>query len=354
MQSADKNQPLPYITLIRPFRLSDSLFLQRLIRRSAPLQLEHHLTQSYSPLWAAIGAPLPWHGSGAATYLYFPAQTSPQIDGFIQAIKRPARPEADITRIAPLLSDDAQADVVWSSLLEHVASEAGEHGIQRLYICIASDDPGCELVSNSGYTPYIRETLFHLASIPEINSEQKTHPQIRPQREGDSLALQRLVSRYSPPVVQKAEGMFASNEDSPSPLTLRAWWQPENIEGIVFEDQGEIIAAAHIQQGNSGHWLRLFGDPNDTDVMKKILVQSLNTLSRYRNRPIYCAIRPYQSQFGPLLQTHHFMPEQEITRFVKHTTSFVKRPALHLAHDPLEGTMPGLIPTDFSLEPPKK
>jgi len=339
--------------LIRPFRFSDSLFLQRLVRRSAPLQLERHLTQSYSPLWAALGAPLPWHGSGAATYLHIPTETDPRIDGFIQAIKRPARTEADLTYIAPLLSDDAQADVVWSRLLAYVAVGAGEHGLQRLYACVASDSPGCELVSNSGYTPYIRETLFHLAGIPELDSAQKTHPHVRPQREGDSLALQRLVSRYSPPVVQKAEGMFTSNGDSPSPLALRSWWQPEHIQGIVFEDQGEIIAAAHIQLGNSGYWLRLFGDPTETAVMTKLLDQSLNTLSHYRNRPVYCAVRPYQSQFGPLLQAQHFAPAQEITRFVKHTTSFVKRPALQRAHEAMEGTMPGLVPTDFNLEPPK-
>ena len=339
--------------MIRPFRFSDSLFLQRLIRQSAPLQLERHLTQPYSPLWAALGAPLPWHGSGAATYLHIPSETDPQIDGFIQAIKRPARDEADITYIAPLL-DDASADVVWGSLLEYVAVEAGEHGIQRLYLCIASDDPGCELVSNSGYTPYIRETLFRLASTPQTNNAQDASPQIRPQREADSVALQRLFSRYSPPVVQKAEGMFASNDDAPSPLALRSWWLPEQAEGLVFEEQGEIIAAAHIQHGNAGHWLRLFGDPSATDVMAELLNHSLKTLSHHRNHPVYCAIRPYQSRFGPLLRALGFTPEQEITRFVKHTTSFVKRPALQRAHEAIEGSIPGLIPTDFSLKPPKK
>jgi len=340
--------------LIRPFRLSDSLSLQRLTRRSAPLQLERHLTQPYSPLWAAVGAPLPWHGSGAATYLYFPTEASPQIKGFVQAIKRPVRPEADITRIAPILGNDNHANAVWNKLLEYVVKEAGEHGIQRLYICIATDDPGCEPVSESSFTPYIRETLYRLVDSPAIDSIQQTHPQIRPQREGDSLALQRLVSRYSPQVVQKAEGMFASNGDSVLPLTLRTWWQPQNIEGIVFEDQHEIIAAAHIQQGSSGHWMRLYGDPNDTEVMTELLIQSLNILSQYQTRPVYCALRPYQSQVAPLLQKYHFLPGQEMTRFVKHTTSFVKRPILQPAHEARDSAIPGLIPTDFSLENPKQ
>ncbi len=340
--------------MIRPFRLSDSLTLQRLTRRSAPLQLERHLTQPYSPLWAALGAPLPWHGSGAATYLYFPTKTSPQIKGFVQAIKRLARAEADITHIAPPLSNKNQIDAVWNSLLEYVVSEAGEHGIQRLYICIATDDPACALVSDSSFTPYIRETLYRLPNLSAIDPVQQSNPQIRPQREGDSLALQRLVSRYSPQVVQKAEGMFSGNGDSPSLLTLRTFWQPENIEGIVYVDHYDIIAAAQLQQGKSGHLLRLYGDPNNTEAMDELLAQSLKAFSQYKNRPIYCALRSYQSQFAPLLLKYNFSPGQEITRFVKHTTSFVRRPVLQPAHEAREGALPGLIPTDFSLENPKQ
>lgn len=340
--------------MIRPFRLSDSLSLQRLIRRSTPLQLERHLTQPYSPLWAAVGAPLPWHGSGAATYLYLPTETGRQIKGFVQAIKRPVRPEADITHIAPSLGETNQANIVWNELLEYVVSEAGAHGIQRLYICIATDDPGCELVTESSFTPYIRETLYRLADFSTINLSRQPHPQIRPQREGDSLALQRLVSRYSPQVVQKAEGMFVSNGDSALPLTLRTFWQPDNLEGFIYADQHDIVAAVYIQQGNSGHWLRFYGNPSDTEVMKELLVQSLNALSQYQDHPVYCALRPYQNQIGSLLQNYHFSPGQELTRFVKHTTSFIKRPVLQTPSEARDSSMQGLIPTDFSLENPKQ
>jgi hypothetical protein len=114
------------------------------------------------------------------------------------------------------------------------------------------------------------------------------------------------------------------------------------------------VAAAQIQQGNSGRWLRLYGDPYDTEVMEELLIQSLNTLSQHQNRPVYCALRPYQNKLGPLLRQNHFAPEKEITRFVKHTTSFVKRPVLQLASEAHENTITGLIPTDFSLENPKQ
>lgn len=327
-------------TLIRPFRLRDSLSFQRLVRRSAPLQLERHLTQPYSPLWAAVGAPVPWHGSGAATYLYLPDTSNPPISGFIQAIKRFGHPEADVTRIAPLPDHNTdRSSEIWQSLLTYIANAAGEHGIQRLFICITSEDPHYGSVCNSGFVPYIRETLFRLPGVPEPGSQQIDETHVRPQREIDSFALMRIASRYSPAVVQQAEGIFTNNGDPPAPLVLRTWWQPEHIEGFVFEEDGEVIAAAHIQRGHNGHWLRLYGDPDSPEIIRQLLVRALYALSHYRNRPVYCALRPYQSSFGPLLRDAHFVPGPEITRFVKHTTVFAKRPALNLASEAAKGSL---------------
>ena len=326
--------------MIRPFRLRDSLYFQRLVRRSAPLQLERHLIQSYSPFWAAVGAPVPWHGSGAATYLYFPDAGGSKADGFIQAIKRFGHPEADVMRIAPLPDHgDERPSRIWQDLLGYLGAAAGEHGIQRLFICITSEDPLYEQVCSSGFAPYIRETLFRLPGVPEPNSQQIDDANVRPQREVDSFALMRIASRYSPAIVQQAEGIPSNNGDPPAPLVLRTWWQPERIEGFVFEDNGEVIAAIHILRGHNGHWLKLYGDPNTPEVMQALLARALYALSHYRDRPVYCALRPYQSSFGPLLRDAQFVPGPEITRFVKHTTVFVRRPALNLATEAAKGSL---------------
>ena len=129
-------------TLIRPFGLRDCLKLQRLSRRSVPLQMERHLTQAQSPLWAAVGAPAPWYGTGAATYLYQQTSDPHSLQGFIQAIKRLGRPEADITYIAPRHDAHPHAAACWQTLLEFIAYDAGEHGIQRLYLCLESESLG--------------------------------------------------------------------------------------------------------------------------------------------------------------------------------------------------------------------
>ncbi len=304
--------------------------------------------QPSAPFWAALGAPLPWHGSGAATYLYIPDKDEPAPHGFIQAIKRFGRPEADVVRIAPKEIEDEQMSIVWERLLKHVVSEAGEHGIQRLYIYIDTASPSYELICKSGFTPYISETLFRLSGIPDWITHRTTAASVRPQKEADSFALQRLTSRFTPSVVQKADGLFSNNGEISPFLPLRAWRLNDSNDGFVLEEKGEIIAASQIHQGRAGHWICLFGDPHTPESMKPLLEQTLFTLKHYRDRPIYCSLRPYQNAFGPLLRNHNFEVGPEMTRFVKHTTRSVKYPGVEMNREVVEGSAPGLAPIDIN------
>ncbi|RME82096.1 MAG: hypothetical protein D6775_11825 [Caldilineae bacterium] len=339
--------------MIRTFSLRDCLRLQRLSRHSIPLQLEYDLTQPQPPLWAAVGAPLPWHGTGAATYFLLPGDRQQLPPAFIQAIKRPARPEADITRIAPAHSEDPAVQDAWLRLLEHTVCEAGEHDIQRLYVCLSSDDPAVATISAAGFAPYIQETLYRLPSPPALDEHHPDEwPNVRPQREVDSFAIQRLHSRNTPQIVQQAEGTLVNNGDALSPLHLRTWWQPEHIEGFVYEEKGDVRAAAHIKRGSKGHWLRLYGGADAVEALEAVLKRSLQALAYYSQRPIYCALRPYQSHLGPLLMEHGFEPGPILTRFVKHTTSAVRKAAT--VKETADATLPRLIPTEFGLEPPSR
>lgn len=299
-----------------------------------------------------MGAPLAWHGTGAATYLYHPDDNTKPLYGFVQAIKRLARPEADIMAIAPDPDNHPRASTaIWQRLLEFIVKDAGEHGIQRLYICVDSDSTALPLIIHSSFAPYIRETIFQLpsvSSLPPPSSD--TAIFVRPQRESDSFALHRLYTRYTPALVQQAEGRLLMNDDPPSPLHLRSWWQPEHSEGLVFEEKGDVVAAAHIIRGNKGHWLRLYGAPEATDAVSDIILHSLHILSRYPRHPVYCTLRPYQTSFGPLLRAYGFRSGPSLTRLVKHTTIQNKQ-AVSL-RDMAEVPISGLIPSEYSLQPP--
>ena len=344
----------PRIHLIRPFGLRSSLRLQSLARRSVPLQLEQFFNGPQNVLWAAVGAPLPWLGSGAATYLYVPTAETASLYGFVQARKRVGRPEADVIRIAPVHDADPQAGGIWQRLLERVAHDAGEHGIQRLYLCLENDDEAMGTVTASGYAPYIQETLFrHSGVATPKRGNMGSWPNVHSQSEADSFALHRLHSRHTPHLVQQAEGMLAGNGDGPSSLDLRKWWQPEHVEGFVYDD-GEILAASQIVRGRNVHWLHLLGDPSATEPVAALLGCSLDALGRYSERPVFCPLRPYQSGFGPLLLDAGFEPGPTVTRFVKHTTSMVRKTVAVPMAERVEATLPTLAPADTSVPAPPR
>lgn len=280
----------------------------------------------------AVTAPLPWHGSGAATFLHLGAGAEP---GFVQALKRPGRAEADILAIAPPPGESPQQDAVCLAMLAHLIASAGGQGIQRLFLCLPAQDPALPLAQQSGFVAYIQETLFHLTIAPPPSAPVGG---IRRQRQEDSFALQRLHSTYTPPLVQQAEGTLAANGDPATPLDLHFWWQPEHTRGYVYEGQEGITAAAFVRQGRSGHWLRLLGGAAGLEAVDHLLAQCLCDLAEAPPHPIYCALRPYQSSFGPLLRQRGFEPGPSLTRLVKHTTSFIKQPVATPARELAEAT----------------
>ncbi len=332
--------------LIHTFGLRNSLRLQSLARRSVPLSLEHYFMEASVSFWAAVSSPLPWHGAGAATYLHVPANDSPPLRGFIQAVKRFARPEADLTRIAPAHDAAPLAPAVWQRLLERIIAEAGEHGIHRLYACLPNREAeALATLAAAGFVPYIQETLFRHEPLPlPPAGDAANWPHVRPQREADSFALLRLHSRHTPPLVQQAEGALSSSDESPSPLDLRRWWQPEHNEGFVYEEKGDILAAAQLSRGRNVHWLRLLGDPIATAPQSELLACSLHALAHYSPRPILSPIRPYQTGLGAPLVDFGFAPDITFTHLVRYTTSPVRKTVP--ARDMVEAVLPALRPSE--------
>ena len=331
--------------MIRPFRLRDSYLLQKLARQRVPLHLERHLTQPHWPLGVALGAPVPWYGSGAATFVRHSNDHSPE--GFVQASKHLGRSEADVCYIAPGLGQHPDTPETWRALLKHLTAHAGDFGIQRLYACLPARDEAAEIVASSGFALYVRETMFRLLPTGAAPSN-GVGPNVRPQREIDSFALQRLSDRYTPPVVQKAEGAFIKENDNANHhLIFQNWWQPDRMEGLVYESEGDILGAVRIRRGRKGHWLHFMGDVTRQDIMTALLTQTLRLLSQ-DELPVYCGVRSYQSALGPVLSEAHFGPMTELARFVRHTTVRLREPATSKKRLLVETTFPGIISSDVS------
>lgn len=292
----------------------------------------------------ALGAPVPWYGSGRATFVSRRSDNSPISEGFVQANKRPGLPEADVCYIAPRLGQNAAETKTWQALLEYLIGQAGDSGIQRLYACVPSQDNAVTVLASCGFVRYVRETLFRLQS-PGNASFPPADTHVRPQREEDSWAFQRLTDQHTPPVVQRAEGAVAKNNEAIDHLVFQTWWQPEHIRGIVYEQDEEIVAAMRIHRGRASHWLHFVGDPTAPKITDALIAHSIQALQN-SDRPIYCSVRPYQSALGPVLRDHAFEPITELSRFVKHNTIRTREPARNQARIMIETSLPGIISTD--------
>ena len=285
---------------------------------------------------------MPWYGGGVATFVHRHSNDSQLPDGFVQARKRLGRPEADACYIAPALGADDGASHTWRALLEHLIAHAGEFGIQRLYACLPAQDEAAGLVAECGFAPYVRETLFRLrAQIRPIATPQA--PFIRPQRESDSLALQRLADRFTPPVVLKAEGAYFRNNANHA-LVFQNWWQPGHTEGLVFERDGVVEGAVIARRGSRGIWLRFLGSPLQRGMAEALLTQSLARFGT-DGKPVYCAVRAYQNALGATLHDLGFEEVTELAHFVKHTTVSIQEPVTSKTRLLIETTFPGVIST---------
>ncbi len=212
--------------VIRPFALADILLVNSLQRGDTPLAIEHILTHPRSPLWLALTAPWPWAGIGVATYVLGTRRwgAAKGASGFVQLLKRSARPEADLLHLAPALPLDTDCDCernplpVWRQLLSYCCEEAAQYGIERVYVSIPDGGPEHSCLAETNFRLYARETIYRLAVVPGGISPLPAG--FRPQTPQDSWALQRLYMRGTPLLVQQAEGALTGRAGSP-PLS---WW----------------------------------------------------------------------------------------------------------------------------------
>ncbi len=340
--------------MIHPFRFRDSLLLQKLAGQRVPLHLERHLIHPRWPLWTALGAPVPWHGNGVATYVFRPTPNSQLPAGFIQARKRLGRPEATLCYIAPALEASPHASDTWRALLEHLIAQAGDFGIHRLYACLPAAYEPTTLIAASGFAPYVRETLFRLASPGQwLPPPQVDTSPVRLQREGDSLALQRLADRFTPQVVRQAEGFLFKDNGSNHALIFQAWRHTDQEAGLVYEQNGDLMAALFMHQGEQGLWLRYLGDPAHSEAINALLHRALMHIQG-ENKPVYWGVRTYQSLVGVLLRDRGFEEAMELARLVKYTTVSLREPAPSKTRILVETTtFPGVISTQLQ-SPGKK
>lgn len=309
------------MTPIRPFSLGDIWLVRKLQRSGMTLAIEHALTHPHQPLWTALTAPWPWAGIGVATFVLDESSDGQRVVGFVQMMKRPARPEADLLHIAPAVSvaeaGYPAAERAWQHLLFHCALAAAGHGLQRIFASTPIDCPEQTSLKAAGFSLYARETIYRLEMAPERSG---LAPGFREQGPQDSWSLQRLYVRNTPRLVQQAEGAISGEVGSP----MLSWWEPGSWHGLVWEPAGQVRGAVQAHVGRTGHWLRIWGAnelaPRELRALVAQGLAHLAAVSRLRRSlPVYVTVRDYEIDLAGALIGFGFAPFMDRARFVRHT-----------------------------------
>lgn len=295
--------------MIRAFGLRDVPAVHALQRDGAWLNLFHYLLHRRSALSTALLAPVPWWGTGIATYVW---ETSHGVQGFVQLLQHAGDLEADILFVAPTLRNSPHGQMMWESLLTQCVKKATEKGLRRLFGSLPIGSAEIDVLIGLGFAVYTNETIYGLHG--SVVAAPSSGSVLRNQRPEDAWWLRRLYSLYTPSPVQAAEGM--SDREEPASIAT-PWWELTHQRSYMLERQGEIQGCVQTVSGRRGHWLVLYGDHSDSQCMTALLEQGRFSIGRTR-WPIYCAVRDYQGGLPAVLQDHGFEPFAHRSRLVKH------------------------------------
>lgn len=302
--------------MIRSLGLRDMPALRKLQPDGVWLDLHHYLIHRRTALQVALIAPVPWWGTGLASYVL---ESERGVQGFVQMLKQPGGQAADLLFLAPGLARRSEDSPVWDALLAYCIASAGDQGARRLFASLPVSSAEVDVLAASGFAIYSHETVFRLDKVSAAPAPEATT--LRQQHLSDAWWLRRLYSLYTPAPVQHAEGFNEKDEPS-KPM---AWWEMSHFESYVIERQAEISGGVQVVSGRRGHWIILHGDAGDSACMSLLLQQGLHIAGKSR-WPVYCAVRDYQGGLSAVLQDQGFTPAAQRMRLVKHLAVRVKAP----------------------------
>lgn len=307
---------------VRLFTPVDSLFiakLQKISQHLCPIESLTHPRSALEQAWSsflALDEAQTW-----TLVLDESRRDGRRLQGFLQLTRPSPHPALYVHSLAPTLQADEDGGVIWNRLLCHAVDLAGQKGIWRLFAAADSDSPEQELLLNAGFSAYAREDIFCHQPVAEVR--RRGEDGIRPQKSGDRVALSSLYQSITPHLVQQAEfGPFEPGQtDLPGPIV----WNEG--EGFVWQDNQGIGGYGHLWPGQAGHWLTLLLHPRAGRQGQQLIEYGMALQSYYPARPIYCAVREYQSHLRADLEAQGFTWLSTQCCLVRHTTVRIHEPA---------------------------
>jgi len=183
--------------------------------------------------------------------------------------------KAKLTFITP---EEAVETAGVTRLLDHLARVAGERGAHNLLAEVSEISPVYEVLRRNGFVIYTRQRVWELK--PAENDGPGLWRQVS---ETDEHDVHYLYHSLVPVLVQQTE---------PPP------W--ENLNGLAYVEDGELVAYVHLIYGPTGILAQPFIHTG-TDHAEALLVSLHDAVPNVRSRPVYLCVRSHQAWLAPFL-----------------------------------------------------
>jgi hypothetical protein len=219
-----------------------------------------------------IGAMLTYFAPAIGIYTYLCSGEEKDFEPMLGQVAHGQGEEiARLSFLAPVTALDDETPL---TLLEHIVQQIGKRGAFHLLAEVEERTPAFEKLRKAGFALYVHQRIWQ----SKDNSREKPNPsQWQDIRSKDIIAVQSLYSTLVPGLVQQVESL---------PV--------KRMKGVVFYQEGELLAYADIRYGQRGIWVQPYIHP-DTNNATERLEDLLHNLPNRHSRPVYLCVRSYQS-----------------------------------------------------------
>ena len=228
--------------------------------------------------------------------------------------------------LSPALDAPNGHPAIWHKLLAESALSLADQQIRRLYSELSDQPLLVNIFMQAGFHLYARESIWRLAT-ESLTVPVPSGMALRPQTGQDRWALEQLYARITPAPVRQAEAIDGEGEQfAPPILTNRHIHRP--LSSFVLDGADGLDGCVQIIWGKTGVWLRLWVDSNnpDTSQVRLLLSHGLQQIAGASvRRPVYIAVRDYQSGLSSILEEYAFAPFTDRARMVRPIWQWAKK-----------------------------
>jgi hypothetical protein len=212
-----------------------------------------------------------------------------------------------------------------STLLDFLAARAGDRGAHNLLAEVDAPSNTYDVLRKAGFAIYSRQRVWELKSSGTVKNSLW-----RQVVEKDEHHVHYLYHSLVPALVQRTE---------PPP------W--ENMNGLIFEFNGDTMGYVHLSYGPKGILAQPFVHP-DTDHAEELITTMHDAIPGIRSRPVYLAVRSHQAWLTPFMEElelksgpHQAVMVKRMTVPLKELSPAIAKPAMDAQPKTSTYSLPG-------------